>query len=270
MRNLFWLLFACFLLTYSGCTPSSANSQTPEAAPPLPSLKGKHILMTYGGYQGHTPKAFCDHAAAWLTEEGAILTISDSLAIYENDSLMRAQDLIIQWVTDGQITDEQVAGLSLAVKSGVGLAGCHGGTGDSFRNKPDYQYMVGGQWVAHPGGEVDYTVNILDKKHPITAGIADFDMQSEQYYMHVDPNVTVLATTTFHVENADYLNGAVMPVIWLKNFGRGRLFYTSLGHKLADFEVAGAWETFQRGVRWASGSKYVPQEKLLQPVYPGS
>ena len=161
------------------------------------------------------------------------------------------------------------AGLLEAVKGGVGIAGWHGGLGDSFRNNVAYQFMVGGQWVAHPGGVIDYEVNITDHKDNVTKGLKDFKMHSEQYYLHVDPNMKVLATTTFTGEHAEWIDGTVVPVVWKKVYGKGRVFYSSLGHVAADFDVPEALEIQKRGIRWASKSKYKPLPKWVQPVYPG-
>jgi type 1 glutamine amidotransferase len=127
--------------------------------------------------------------------------------------------------------------------------------------------MVGGQWVAHPGGVIDYRVNVIDRQDYVTRGLQDFDMHSEQYYMHVDPNVNVLVTTTFSGDHAPWIGGAVMPVVWKKYYGSGRVFYNSLGHVAKDFEVEEALEMMKRGIRWASESKYAGKEDWLRPVY---
>ena len=127
----------------------------------------------------------------------------------------------------GTITREQEAGLLNAIKGGVGVAGWHGGMGDAFRNNTEYQWMVGGQWVAHPGGVIDYRVNIINHTDPITAGLDDFAMHSEQYYLHVDPSNEVLATTTFDRPEAPWAQGCVMPVVWKRMWGAGRVFYSS-------------------------------------------
>jgi type 1 glutamine amidotransferase len=124
--------------------------------------------------------------------------------------------------------------------------------GDSFRDNTEYQWMVGGQWVAHPGNIYAYTVNIVNHTDPITAGLSDFQMTSEQYYMHVDPSNEVLATTTFNGKHADWIDGTVMPVVWKRRFGLGRVFYSSLGHVAKDFDVPEAKEIQRRGMLWAS------------------
>jgi type 1 glutamine amidotransferase len=152
-----------------------------------------------------------------------------------------------------QISREQEKGLLDAIKNGVNIAGWHGGLADAFRMNTEYQFMVGGQWVAHPGGVIDYEVNIINHDDPITKGLADFKMHSEQYYMHVDPINDVVATTTFNGDHAYWINGTVMPVVWKKMYGKGRVFYTSLGHVAKDFVVPEALEITKRGILWAAG-----------------
>lgn len=233
----------------------------------VPDLKGKKVLYVYGGWKGHEPSESVDVFVPWMRSEGAEVTVSDTLDSYLDEKLMDSLDLIVQIWTMGTITGDQEKALLAAVKRGVGLAGWHGGTGDAFRNNTEFQFMVGGQWVAHPGNIIDYTVQVTDKKDPVTKGLSDFAMHSEQYYMHVDPNVKVLATTRFNDEHASWIGGSVMPVVWKKYYGEGRVFYSSLGHVMADFKVPEALEIMQRGIRWAAESKYGAKEKWVSPVY---
>lgn len=233
----------------------------------LPSLDGRKILITWGGWDGHEPKQCVDILSPWLEEQGATLHIYNSLDPYTDETLMQAVDLVIQVFTMSEISKEQSKGLLGAIKNGCGMAGWHGGMCDAFRQNTEYQFMTGGQWVAHPGGVIDYSVQITEKSDPVVKGLSDFNMHSEQYYMHVDPNVKVLATTTFNGEHADWIDGCVMPVVWKKTYGKGRIFYTSLGHVASDFDVPEALEILKRGIRWASASKYEPLEKWISPVY---
>ncbi len=212
----------------------------------------KKALLVWGGWPGHEPKQCVDIFAPFLEEEGYDVEISDTLDVYLDEAKMRALDLIVPVWTQGTITREQETGLLEAVKSGVGIAGWHGGMGDSFRNNVNYQFMVGGQWVAHPGGIIDYEVNIVNHEDPITRGLEDFGMHSEQYLMHVDPSNEVLATTTFGGEHCPWIEGTVMPVVWKRMWGAGRVFYTSLGHVAKDFDVPEAKEIVERGMLWAS------------------
>jgi len=212
----------------------------------------KRALMVWGGWMGHEPKKCVDIFAPFLESQGYDVTISDTLDTYLDSELMMGLNLIVPVWTMGTITNEQEAGLLEAVESGVGIAGWHGGMGDSFRNNVRYQFMVGGQWVAHPGGVIDYEVNITQPSDPIVAGLDDFAVHSEQYYMHVDPSNEVLATTTFSGEHCAWIEGTVMPVAWKRTYGAARVFYTSLGHVASDFDVPEAKEIVKRGMLWAS------------------
>jgi uncharacterized protein len=212
----------------------------------------KKALLVWGGWSGHEPEQCTNIMADVLKKEGYAIEVHDTLAVYTDREKMMSLDLIVPCWTMGTIAKEEEAGLLEAVKSGVGLAGWHGGTGDSFRNNTHYQFMVGGQWVAHPDNIRPYRVNIINHDDPVTRGLGDFDMLSEQYYMHVDPSNEVLATTTFQTESAPWVNGTVMPVVWKRKFGGGRVFYSSLGHVASDFKVAEALEIQRRGMLWAT------------------
>ncbi|MBW3637008.1 MAG: ThuA domain-containing protein [Armatimonadetes bacterium] len=214
----------------------------------------KKALMVWGGWSGHEPQQCVERFAPFLKESGFDVRIEDNMNVYTDVEYMNSLSLVVPIWTMGSIEKEQEKGLLDAVKAGVGLAGWHGGTCDAFRNNTNYQWMTGGQWVAHPGNIIDYTVNISNSEHPITRGLSDFAMKSEQYYMHTDPGNKVLATTTFDgtQEGAHWIEGTVMPVLWTRMWGQGKVFYSSLGHVNSDFEVPEAAETVRRGMIWAA------------------
>ena len=212
----------------------------------------KSALFVWGGWEGHQPRLTAELFAGILRDEGFAVELSNSLDSYLDADKLRSLSLIVPVVTMSTITSDQEKGLLAAVRSGVGVGGWHGGMADSFRNNTDYQWMVGGQWVAHPGNVIDYRVNIVNHADPITAGLDDFNMHSEQYYMHVDPGNEVLATTTFDGKYADWVAGTVMPVVWKRRYGAGRVFYCSLGHQAVDFDVPEAREIVKRGLIWAA------------------
>ena len=214
----------------------------------------KQALMVWGGWEGHQPKQCVDIFAPLLEAEGYQVELSPSLDSYLAPGLGDL-DLIVQCWTMDSITREQEKGLLDAIRGGVGFAGWHGGMADAFRQATNYQFMVGGQWVAHPGNIIEYTVNITAHDDPITAGLSDFQMHSEQYYMHVDPSNEVLATTTFSGQYCEWIDGVVMPVVWKRRWGQGRVFYSSLGHQARDFSVPQACEITRRGMLWASRSE---------------
>jgi uncharacterized protein len=212
----------------------------------------KSALVVWGGWEGHEPKLVAELYTSCLRDKGYAVEVRDTLDAYLDNDKLRSLNLIVPIWTMGAITKEQEAGLLEAVREGVGIAGWHGCMADSFRNNTEYQFMVGGQWVAHPGGIIDYDVHIVDHDDPITASIPDFKMHSEQYYMHVDPSNQVLATTTFNDQYVSWIAGCVMPVVWKRMWGKGRVFYSSLGHVRKDFDVPEAREIMLRGMAWAS------------------
>jgi len=213
----------------------------------------KKALINWGGWDGHEPKQCTEVFAPILEREGFEVRIANDLAVYTEKDYLQSLSLIVPVWTMSKITGDQEKGLLDAVASGVGIAGWHGGMGDSFRENTNYQFMTGGQWVAHPDGIIDYTVNVTHHADPITAGIADFKMHSEQYYMHTDPGNVVLATTTFRDRvSSPWVNGTVMPVVWKRTWEKGRVFYSSLGHVAKDFDVPEAREIQRRGMLWAA------------------
>ena len=231
------------------------------------SLDMKRILFVYGGWPGHAPDQCRDLYVPWLESQGAIVTTSETLKVYEDATLMSQVDLIIQVWTMGEISQPQIQGLMSAVQGGAGLAGWHGGLTDAFRATPEFAFMTGGSFTAHPGGFVPYKVYPVDHEDDVMQGIQPYDINTEQYYMHVDPNVRVLATTKFTGEHHAWLEGCIMPVVWKKMFGNGRVFYSAIGHKMEDHSVDQTWKIMTRGIQWAAKSRTEGPEQLVSPVY---
>jgi type 1 glutamine amidotransferase len=215
-------------------------------------------LIVWGGWDGHEPKQVAEILEGALRGESFEVEVSDTLDTLKDGAKLKSLDLIVPIWTMGTITWEQLNPLLEAVKSGVGIGGCHGGMCDSFRDATEYQFMTGGQWVAHPGNDgVEYTVHITDPNHFITQGSSDFQVKSEQYYLHIDPANNVLATTRFPVADGPHVpNGKVdMPVVWTKHYGQGRVFYCSLGHVASVVRQPETLRLMTRGLRWAAGAE---------------
>ncbi len=211
----------------------------------------KRALIVWGGWEGHEPEPTATIFAERLRSHGYNVDVETSLDVFLDAERLAATDLIVPVYTMSTISREQEAGLEAAVMAGTGLGGWHGGMADAFRQNTEYQFMVGGQWVAHPGNIIDYTVDIVSDD-PIVAGLGTFAMHSEQYYLHVDPNNEVLATTTFNGDHAPWVDGTVMPVAWKRHYGTGRVFFCSLGHVASDFDVPEAATIVERGLLWAT------------------
>jgi type 1 glutamine amidotransferase len=213
----------------------------------------KNVLIFRGGWDGHNPVETSDIIGARLREHGLHVDIFDTQDCLLDPDFKSKYNLVVPVWTMGAIGGEHEKALLEAIRGGMACGGWHGGMGDAFRNNTEYQFMVGGQWVAHPGGIIDYTVQVVDPGHPIMRGLpAEFPMHSEQYFMHVDPGNHVLATTTFVAEHAPWVKGTVMPVAWTRRYGEGKIFYSSLGHNLADFQnTPQVADIIVRGLLWA-------------------
>ncbi|MCC6423190.1 MAG: ThuA domain-containing protein [Phycisphaerales bacterium] len=212
-------------------------------------------LIVWGGWDGHQPGQVAEIFRKALVEDGFSVEVSNTLDAFLDVEKLLSLSLIVPIWTMGKITEEQFQPVSKAVQSGVGLAGCHGGMCDAFREHTEWQFMTGGQWVAHPGNDgVKYQVKITDQSHPITRGIEDFEVSSEQSYLHVDPAVKVLATTSMPVADGPHVaNGPVrMPVLWTKLWGKGRVFYNSLGHQADIVQSEPCLTLMRRGFQWAA------------------
>ena len=229
----------------------------------------KNVLIIQGGWQGHEPELVAQRFKHILEGHGYAVTVSASQDVLADAEALKALHLIVMSWTMGEIDHKYVENISRAVAAGTGLAGCHGGLCDAFRQDTDWQFMTGGQWVAHPGNDgTRYTVNVRRGSSPIVEGIEDFEVCSEQYYLHVDPAIEVLATTRFPVANGPHCaNKPIdMPVVWTKYWGCGRVFYNSLGHHDDVFDNAPeAALLMERGLVWAAEGKDYTAAHGLSP-----
>ena len=211
----------------------------------------REAMIVWGGWMGHEPDQGAKIVSDMLEGHGFKVRVETSTKAFA-DPAIADLSLIVPIITMAKIEKDELANLTTAVREGVGLAGFHGGMCDAFREAVDYQFMTGGQWVAHPGNVIDFRVNIARPDDPVMKGIGDFDYRSEQYYMHVDPSNEVLATTTFTGEHAPWIDGVVMPVAWKRRHGKGRVFYSALGHVASEFQVPQMRTILERGMLWAA------------------
>jgi uncharacterized protein len=211
----------------------------------------KQALICWGGWEGHTPERSAAIAKDLLETHGFAVRLEQGTGAFADKAILDI-NLIVPMITMSTIEKAEVDNLCAAVRGGVGLAGMHGLMCDSFRNETEYQFMTGGQWVSHPGNIIDYRVDITRPEDPIMQGVKGFAYRSEQYYMHYDPMNEILATTTFDGTHCDWIKGATMPVVWKKIYGKGRVFYSALGHTADEFAVPEMKMILERGMLWAA------------------
>ncbi|MES2309420.1 MAG: ThuA domain-containing protein [Verrucomicrobiota bacterium] len=213
----------------------------------------KKALIVSGGWDGHRPQECAEIIIKSLEARNILVTPTETLESFDKPAELLEYDVIIPNWTMGKLTADQEKNLMAAIRSGVGLAGWHGGMGDAFRENSAYQFMTGGQFVSHPGNIKPYQVHFQVQDHFITRGLSDFEITTEQYFMHVDPSIHVLANTVFKgsPEGMDWVNEVKMPVLWTKTYGKGKVFYSSIGHQPDTLSHPTVLEFTTRGVEWA-------------------
>ncbi|MER8002702.1 ThuA domain-containing protein [Streptomyces sp. NPDC095613] len=214
------------------------------------------VLNLYGGWPGHYPYAMADWARGLFAELD--FTVEETQDIFRLDADLTGYDLIVLgWnnaLTTEDLSDAQEQRLLDAVAAGTGVAAWHG-AGAAFRASLKYHFLLGGDFIEHPAGEAypqPYTVTITDTGHPVTAGVSDFKVASEQYYMHVNPNNHVLAETRFTGEHLPWLEGHTSPVAWVRDWGEGRVFYHSIGHTPDDLADPNIRRLTKQGLAYAA------------------
>lgn len=216
----------------------------------------QRALVVRGGWDGHDPVGSTDVFIPHLREAGFDVTVEDSLEVYADETVMSGVDLIVQSWTMGDILADEMHGLRIAVENGAGLAGWHGGLLDAFRNATDFQHIVGGQFVAHPGDMVDHEIVVRPERadHPIVAGLGPrIRLTTEQYWVHTDPLCDVLVTTTHDVRpDAPWQEPATVPVAWTRQWGDGRVFACTVGHGVDDLSIPEIRTMIGRGLIWAA------------------
>jgi type 1 glutamine amidotransferase len=221
----------------------------------MPQPTTRRAIVVRGGWEGHCPVEATDRFIPFLREEGFAVEVFDGPAAYDDADRLARTDLVVQCFTQGVATDQQVTNLSAAVQAGTGLAGWHGGIVDSFRASPDYLHLTGGQWAAHPGGFVDYEVEVVPDRtdHPIVKGLDRWKHHTEQYWCLTDGLNDVLATSRFlPTEDTPWRTELVVPAVWTRQWGAGRVFVSTIGHKLDDLDTPEVRTLTERGLLWAT------------------
>ena len=227
----------------------------------------RSALVVRGGWEGHHPVEATELFIPFLEGQGFAVEVQESPEVYADAARMQGHDLVVQSVTMSQISPEAVAGLREAVSGGLGLVGWHGGIADSFRNESDYLQLIGGQFATHPakapegrvGDESDnfllHTIAVTEagRSHPITAGLDDFDLETEQYWVLHDDLIDVLATTTHPAPPwHPWHRPIVSPAVWTRQWGQGRIVVATPGHSVEVLQNANVRTIIERGMLWAS------------------
>jgi type 1 glutamine amidotransferase len=216
----------------------------------------RKAIIVWGGWQGHEPEQCANIVGELLREDGFEVEITADLGIFGSPTLSKA-DLLVPVITGEKIDKAHAEALVKAVRGGLGLGGHHGALATSFKESAAFRYVCGVTWVAHPGNIIDFRVAVTRQDDPLMSGIPDFDYRSEQYYLHYDPSVEILATTVFTGEYDPAARNVTMPVVFKRHFGAGRVFYSALGHVAAEFDHPHMPLILRRGLSWAARTSTV-------------
>jgi type 1 glutamine amidotransferase len=227
----------------------------------------RNALIVRGGWEGHAPVEATELFVPFLRGNGYAVRIEESTEVYADAAALAATDLIVQCVTMSQIEQPELDGLRGAVTAGTGLVGWHGGIADSFRSSSDYLQLIGGQFATHPskepgqcgGGQEDnyltHTVEMTDlgREHPITKGIDDFELLTEQYWVLHDDLIDVLATTTHPTRTwHPWHRPITSPAVWTRDWGKGRIVVATPGHSVDILQHESVRTVIERGMLWAT------------------
>jgi len=262
-------------------TPNPADVQKMESALPAQAQDKpraqRHVLVF-----GRTGPKTADQGAGFIHSSiplgcAAIKAIGDKTGAYQadisydptvfdGDGLNKYDAVVLVSTThdfladpkDEAISKKRIENLLNFVKSGKGLAGFHAAC-DAYYHVPEYGQMMGGYFSGHDGQKELIQVVNDDPKSPISEvfGGQGFEYRDEIYRFLRTGAATggqVFSPSKVHLllsvdveKNHNEKPGTVMPVSWIHEFGKGRVFYNSLGHneyvwwdpKILKFDLAG-------------------------------
>lgn len=143
----------------------------------------------------------------------------------------------------GELTSEQETGLLNYIESGGGFFGLHTAAA-SFRDSEGYHGMLNGFFDGH-SPYMDFTVNVSVADHPISQGLADYEVKDELYYLKHNPD------SSHHLMSAyDHTKDETHVMAFHHTYGKGRVFYYALGHDMVVLENPSFQEVIRRGVMW--------------------
>ena len=245
MRFTFSILF--LLLLGIACSRQSQTNQTGKgpsttASAATNARRGEVLFLGNVG-KHHDSGKYAPWLAISLFKEGINLTYTTDLADLNAESLSHYDGLVI-YANHDYLAPEQEQAMREFVESGKGLIPLHSASG-CFKNSDWYIKTIGGQFKSHGTGPI--TATIVDKKHPVMQGVPAFTTSWDETYVHqnLNPDMTVLTTRKEGDRNEPYT--------WVRNQGKGRVFYTAYGHNDSTWTNPGFEKLVNNGVLWAVG-----------------
>ena len=207
----------------------------------------KVLLLT--GENNHDWKATTPVLREELENAGVKVVVTEEPATLETDAMAGYDAIVLNYNRRerwAKRTEEAL--IRLVHDQGKGLVVVHA-SDNAFPGWLEFEEMVGLAWREGAGHDHygPFTVHIVDKEHPVTNGLQDFETTDELYRdLTKFSDFHVLATAHSKDKDRDY------PILLVKRYGKGRVFHTVLGHDTKAMRVPGFEATFVRGTLWAA------------------
>lgn len=198
-------------------------------------------VLFLGDNAGHKPTNRFDLMQPALAPRGIELTYTDKLESLNSTNLARYDALLI-YANHMRISPDQEKALLDFVEGGRGLVPIHSAS-FCFLNSPKYIELVGGKFKSHGVGVFKET--IVNASHPIMRGLPPIESWDESYvHSNHNTNRVVLAERRDDKGNEPYT--------WVREYGKGRVFYTAWGHDQRTWGNSNFVALVERGIRWAA------------------
>ncbi len=250
-KPLKFLVLLMVPLYFSGCIGTKKTDDGP-----------RRLELFFLGHASkhHDSEQLADILRQEYTTEGINITYSVDPEDLTREDLQRYDGLIV-YANHDSITPAQEKGLLNFVKSGKGFIPLHSAS-FCFRNSPEVVALIGGQFKSH-GGEA-FSAEIVKPDHPAMKDVVPFETEWDETYVHdhIADDITVLME---RVEGSHR-----EPYTWVKEYGKGRVFYTAFGHDERTFRNPGFLQLVKSGIRWAVGEEAVSRMEaytIAQPQY---
>ena len=235
-----------------GCVDHARRSESASTTTNRTGPRRAEVLFLGHTSEHHDSGKYAPWLAISAFKEGINLTYTTELDDLNPDNLSKYDGLVI-YANYDTLSDSQEEAMKDFVEGGKGLIPLHCATG-CFKNSEWYISTIGGQFASHDTGT--FTSEIVDPEHPVMQGLSDVETWDETYvHQRTNPDMTVLME---RIEGDRH-----EPYTWVRNQGKGRVFYTAYGHNDSTWTNAGFLQLVNNGIRWAIGDSVQSQVAAL-------
>ncbi|MBX2841547.1 MAG: ThuA domain-containing protein [Flammeovirgaceae bacterium] len=229
---------------------SSCSNQKQEKATTNPNIQ---ILFLGHDSEHHNSEKYLPILASALVKKGIQFTYTSDPSDLNTTNLNKYDGLAI-YANHDVISESQETALLQFVESGKGFIPIHSAS-YCFRNSQKFVDLVGAQFQKHGTGT--FTTKITDSQHPALKNVTEFETWDETYvhHLHNDDKVVLMERSE---------NGEKEPWTWIRQQGKGRIFYTAYGHDERTWGNPGFHQLMESGIKWAVGEEVVSEKSKME------